>query len=193
MLPLHRKDAPILRFSHALTRVENFLVCTCLAVATLVAIAQVLLRAIFNIHLWWGEETIVYLIIYSTFLGAVITLRHNEHIAVKVFEPFLGRIGRRRMDILGILVTIAYLAIVGFFAWLLLFEPFSTSTVTPTLKLPLWVVEFSVPLGFTLMLLRAIEILVRLIRGLPASVDGDKSEFEREEEALGLGEGEAKL
>jgi TRAP-type C4-dicarboxylate transport system permease small subunit len=167
--------------------VENFLVCTCLAVATLVAIAQVLLRAIFNIHLWWGEETIVYLIIYSTFLGAIITLRHNEHIAVKVFEPFLGRIGRRRMDILGILVTIAYLAIVGFFA------PFSTSTVTPTLKLPLWVVEFSVPLGFTLMLLRAIEILVRLIRGLPASVDGDKSEFEREEEALGLGEGEAKL
>ena len=172
---------------------ENFLVCTCLALATLVAIAQVLLRAIFNIHLWWGEETVVYLIIYSTFLGAVITLRHNEHIAVKVFEPFLGPIGRRRMDILGILVTIAYLGIVGFFAWLLLFEPFSTSTVTPTLKLPLWVVEFAVPLGFTLMLLRGIEILVRLIRGLPASVDGDKSEFQREEEALGLGEGEAKL
>jgi TRAP-type C4-dicarboxylate transport system permease small subunit len=97
------------------------------------------------------------------------------------------------MDILGILVTIAYLGIVGFFAWLLLFEPFSTSTVTPTLKLPLWVVEFAVPLGFTLMLLRGIEILVRLIRGLPASVDGDKSEFQREEEALGLGEGEAKL
>lgn len=192
MLPFNRKDAPILRFSHALTRVENTLVCTCLAVATLVAIAQVLLRAIFNIHLWWGEETIVYLIIYSTFLGAVITLRHNEHIAVKVFEPFLGTIGRRRMDILGILVTIAYLAIVGFFAWLLLFEPFSTSTVTPTLKLPLWVVELAVPLGFTLMLLRAVEILVRLFRGLPASVDGDKSEFQRAEEELGMSEGEAK-
>lgn len=192
MLPFNCKDAPILRFSHALTRVENILVCTCLAVATLVAIAQVLLRAIFNIHLWWGEETIVYLIIYSTFLGAVITLRHNEHIAVKVFEPFLGAIGRRRMDILGILVTIAYLVIVGFFAWLLLFEPFSTATVTPTLKVPLWVVEFAVPLGFTLMLLRAIEILVRLIRGLPASIDGEKSEFQRAEEDLGMNEGGAK-
>ena len=172
---------------------ENFLVCTCLAIATLVAIAQVLLRQIFNIHLWWGEETVVYLIIYSTFLGAVITLRHNEHIAVKVFEPFLGKVGRRRMDILGILVTIAYLAIVGYFAWLLLFEPFSTATVTPTLKLPLWVVELAVPLGFTLMLLRAFEMLVRLIRGLSASADGDKSEFERAEEELGLDDGKATL
>lgn len=160
--------------------------------ATLVAIAQVLLRGIFNIHLWWGEETIVYLVIFSTFLGAVITLRHNEHIAVKVFEPFLGRVGRRRMDILGILVTIIYLTVVGYFAWLLLFEPFSTATVTPTLRLPLWVVELAVPLGFTLMLLRAIEILIRLIRGMPASVDGDKTEFQRAEEDLGINDSEAK-
>ena len=193
MLLFQRKDAPILRFSSSLTRVENFLVCTCLALAALVAIAQVLLRSIFNIHLWWSEETVIYLIIYSTFLGAVVTLRYNEHIAVKVFEPFLGTIGRRRMDILGIVVTIVYLAIVGYFGWLLLFEPFSMDTVTPTLKLPLWVVEVAVPLGFTLMLLRAVEILVRLMRRLPASVDGGKSEFQRAEEEIGMNKDEETL
>ena len=83
---------------------------------------------------------------------------------------------------------------------MLLFEPFSSATVTPTLKLPLWVVELAVPLGLTLMLLRSIEMLLRLARGKPGFAEGDKSEFQRAEESIGiddakpldLGSGEAK-
>lgn len=188
------------RFDRILTLLENLLAGGALALATLIAIAQVLLRTIFDIHLYWSEETIVYLIIYSTFIGAVVTLRHNEHISINVFEPFVGKVGKRRLEILGVSVMIVYLVIVGFFAWMLLFEPFSSATVTPTLKLPLWVVELAVPLGFTLMLLRSIEMLVRLARGKPGFAEGDKSEFQRAEESIGIddakpldmGNGEAK-
>lgn len=188
------------RFDRILTLLENLLAGGALALATLIAIAQVLLRTIFDIHLYWSEETIVYLIIYSTFIGAVVTLRHNEHISINVFEPFVGKVGKRRLEILGVSVMIVYLVIVGFFAWMLLFEPFSSATVTPTLKLPLWVVELAVPLGLTLMLLRSIEMLVRLARGKPGFAEGDKSEFQRAEESIGiddakpldLGKGEAK-
>ena len=188
------------RFDRILTLVENVVAGGALALATLIAITQVLLRTIFDIHLYWSEETIVYLIIYSTFIGAIVTLRHNEHISINVFEPFVGKVGKRRMEILGVSVMIVYLVIVGFFAWMLLFEPFSSATVTPTLKLPLWVVELAVPLGLTLMLLRSIEMLVRLARGKPGFAEGDKSEFQRAEESIGiddakpldLGNGEAK-
>ena len=188
------------RFDRILTLVENVVAGGALALATLIAITQVLLRTIFDIHLYWSEETIVYLIIYSTFIGAIVTLRHNEHISINVFEPFVGKVGKRRMEILGVSVMIVYLVIVGFFAWMLLFEPFSSATVTPTLKLPLWVVELAVPLGLTLMLLRSIEMLVRLARGKPGFAEGDKSEFQRAEESIGiddakpldLGSGEAK-
>ena len=188
------------RFDRILTLVENVVAGGALALATLIAITQVLLRTIFDIHLYWSEETIVYLIIYSTFIGAVVTLRHNEHISINVFEPFVGKVGKRRLEILGVSVMIVYLVIVGFFAWMLLFEPFSSATVTPTLKLPLWVVELAVPLGLTLMLLRSIEMLVRLARGKPGFAEGDKSEFQRAEESIGiddakpldLGNGEAK-
>ena len=188
------------RFDRILTLLENVVAGGALALATLIAITQVLLRTIFDIHLYWSEETIVYLIIYSTFIGAVVTLRHNEHISINVFEPFVGKVGKRRLEILGVSVMIVYLVIVGFFAWMLLFEPFSSATVTPTLKLPLWVVELAVPLGLTLMLLRSIEMLVRLARGKPGFAEGDKSEFQRAEESIGIddakpldmGNGEAK-
>jgi len=174
------------RFDRVLTRIENVLAASALGLATLIAVVAVLLRYVFGIFLFWSEEAIIYLIIYSTFLGAVITLRHNEHVNVDIIGVFLARRGKRAMALIGTAITVVYLVCVGFFAWLLLFEPFSTSTTTPSLEVPLWVVEAAVPIGFTLMLLRALEILVRTARGTEAFAEGDRSALDAEADAAGL-------
>jgi C4-dicarboxylate transporter DctQ subunit len=174
------------RFDRVLTRIENVLAASALGLATLIAIVAVLLRYIFGIFLFWSEEAIIYLIIYSTFLGAVITLRHNEHVNVDIFGAFLEKRGKRVVAVIGAAFTVVYLVCIGFYAWLLLFEPFSTSTSTPSLKLPLWVVEAAVPIGLTLMLLRALEILVRTARGIEAFPEGERSLVEMEADATGL-------
>jgi C4-dicarboxylate transporter, DctQ subunit len=174
------------RFDRVLTRIENVLAASTLGLATLIAIVAVVLRYFFGVFLFWSEEAIIYLIIYSTFLGAVITLRHNEHVNVDIFGPFLRARGKRGLAVLGAAITVVYLVCVGFFAWALLFEPFSTSTITPSLKLPLWVVEAAVPVGLTLMLLRALEILVRTARGGDAFPEGDRSLLEIEADAAGV-------
>lgn len=174
------------RFDRVLTRIENVLAASALGLATLIAIVAILLRYAFGIFLFWSEEAIIYLIIYSTFLGAVITLRHNEHVNVDIFGAFLKKRGKRMVAVLGTAITVVYLVCIGFFAWLLLFEPFSTSTITPSLKLPLWVVEAAVPIGFTLMLLRALEILWRTARGVEAFPEGHRSLLEVEADAAGI-------
>ncbi|OLT00066.1 hypothetical protein BJF90_07100 [Pseudonocardia sp. CNS-004] len=116
----------------------------------------------------------------------MITLRHNEHVNVDIFGAFLKAGGKRAFAVLASAITVVYLVCIGFFAWLLLFEPFSTSTITPSLKLPLWVVEAAVPIGLTLMLLRALEILVRNARGVDAFAEAGRSIVEVEAEATGL-------
>jgi C4-dicarboxylate transporter, DctQ subunit len=174
------------RFDRVLTRVENVLAASALGLATMIAIVAVLLRYGFGIFLFWSEEAIIYLIIYSTFLGAVITLRHNEHVNVDVFGAFLAARGKRAFAVLGAAITVVYLVAIGTYAWLLLFEPFSTATITPSLKLPLWVVEAAVPIGLTLMLLRALEILVRTARGGEAFAEGHRSILEVEADAAGV-------
>ncbi|GAA5134055.1 TRAP transporter small permease [Pseudonocardia adelaidensis] len=174
------------RFDRVLTRIENVLAASALGLATVIAIVAVLLRYLFGTFLFWSEEAIIYLIIYSTFLGAVITLRHNEHVNVDIFGAFLKARGKRVLAVIAAAITVVYLGCIGFFAWLLLFEPFSTSTITPSLKLPLWVVELAVPIGLTLMLLRALEILVRNARGVEAFAEGHRSILEVEAEATGL-------
>lgn len=178
------------RFDRVLTRIENVLAASTLGLATLIAIVAVVLRYFFGVFVFWSEEAIIYLIIYSTFLGAVITLRHNEHVNVDVFGAFLAERGRRAFAVLAAAITVVYLVCIGAFAWLLLFEPFSTSTITPSLKLPLWVVEAAVPIGFTLMFLRAIEILVRTARGGEAFPEGHRSLLEVEADATGIEVGE---
>jgi TRAP-type C4-dicarboxylate transport system permease small subunit len=174
------------RLDQVLTRLENVLAASALGLATTIAIVAVILRYAFGIFVFWSEEAIVYLVIYSTFLGAVITLRHNEHVNVDIFAIFLKDRGKRMVAVLGAVVTVVYLAAIGFYAWLLLFEPFSTSTVTPSLKLPLWVVEAAVPIGFTLMFLRALEIVVRTARGGGAFAEGQRSILEVEADAAGI-------
>jgi C4-dicarboxylate transporter DctQ subunit len=174
------------RFDRVLTRIENVLAASTLGLATLIAIVAVVLRYFFGVFLFWSEEATIYLIIYSTFLGAVITLRHNEHVNVDIFGPFVKARGKRALAVLGAAITVVYLVSIGFFAWALLFEPFSTSTITPSLKLPLWVVEAAVPVGLTLMLLRALEILVRTARGGEAFPEGHRSLLEIEADAAGI-------
>ena len=168
--------------NRGLTVVENVLAAGALAAATVIAIVAVVLRSGFGVFLFWSEEAIIYLIIFSTFFGAVITLRAQEHVNVDVIATFLGRRGKQVMALVALGVTLVYLGAVGFYAWMLLFEPFSSSTSTPALELPLWVVESAVAIGFTLMFLRAIELIVRVWRH---GVE-EENVLETEAEAIGL-------
>jgi C4-dicarboxylate transporter, DctQ subunit len=153
------------RLDSILTKVENVLAAGSLAAAALLAIVAVILRTFFNEIIFWSEEAIIYLVIFSTFVGAVVTLRHNQHVNVDIIAVFLKDRGKKVMTVIGTLVLIVYLAVVGYFAWLLIFEPQTQNTITPAMHLPLWVVTLSLPIGFTLMFLRAVEILLRALRG----------------------------
>lgn len=152
------------RFGSILSKVENGLAAGSLGAAAVLAIIAVLLRTFFNEILFWSEEAIIYLVITSTFFGAVITLRHDEHVNVDIVTVFVKERGKRVMAMIGTFFLLVYLAVIGYFGWLLLWEPQTRMTVTPALDLPLWLVTLPLPIGFTLMFLRASEAMVRLIR-----------------------------
>ncbi len=118
------------KVNRALTAIENGIAGFSLIAAVGIAVISIVLRAGFETIIFWSEEAIIYLIITSTFFGAIITLRDNGHVNA--------------------------IAVLG---WLLLTEPFSFDTVTPALKLPLGAVETAVPVAFTLMFIRAIAML----------------------------------
>ncbi|HEX5997627.1 MAG TPA: TRAP transporter small permease [Jiangellales bacterium] len=173
------------RLDRVLTWVENVLAAGSLAAATALAVTAVLLRQVFNHIIFWSEEMTIFLIIFSTFFGAVVTLRHNEHVNIDIL-PTLVRTFRRGFAVLASGITVVYCALIGFYAWLMVFDPIARNTVTPALKFQLWVVEIAVPVGLTLMFLRALEMSWRVLRGQelashvvePVAIEDDRPEPE---------------
>lgn len=171
-------------FDKYLSRVENFLAGASLIGATALAVFAVLLRNITGDVLFWSEEAIIYLIICSTFFGAVVTLRHNEHVAVDIMPTLLKGKKKKFFVVLGGLMTLIYAGFIAYLSWALISEPFSRTTITPALKLPLWVVELSLAIGMTLFFIRAAEMLIRAIKA-PAE-ELDKDVFAEEAAAVGI-------
>ncbi|WAL39783.1 TRAP transporter small permease [Brevibacterium sp. BRM-1] len=143
---------------------ENVLAAGTLAGACILAIVAVLLRNITGDVIFWSEEAIIYLIIYSTFFGAVVALRHNDHVNVDILPVLLRGWARKILVLIGILMSIVYAFFLSLLSWQLVAEPFSRVTQTAALKMPLWVFELSLSIGMTLFFLRAIEMLIRALR-----------------------------
>lgn len=167
-----------------LSRIENVLAGGCLIAATALAVFAVLLRNITGDVLFWSEEAVIYLIIFSTFFGAVVTLRHNEHVAVDIMPTLLKGKAKKFFVVLGGLATLVYAGFIAYLSWALITEPFSRTTITPALKVPLRVVELSLAVGMTLFFIRALEMTVRALR--TSAADLDKDVLAEEAAAVGI-------
>lgn len=167
-----------------LTWIENILAGGTLAAACLLAIFAVILRNITGDVIFWSEEATIYLIIFSTFFGAVVTLRHNEHVSVDILPVLLKGKAKKFFVVLGVLLTAVYAFFVAYLSWQLISEPFSRSTITPALKVPLWVVELSIAVGMTLFFLRAVEMVFRALRAPVEELEKDV--FAEEAAAAGM-------
>lgn len=164
-------------FDRILSRVEDTLAVGSLAAAAAITIFSVILRYVFGEGIFWAQEAVIYLIIFSTFVGAVVTLRHDEHVNVDILPALLGERGRWFFALLGSSMTLLYCAIIGGYSWLLITEPAAQSTTTPALDLPLWFVELALPIGLTLMFIRSLEIIYRTARGRTTFPEAERDEL----------------
>lgn len=148
-----------------------------LAAAVAITIVSVILRYVFNTGIFWAQESVIYLIVFSTFVGAVVTLRHNEHVNVDILPTLFGERGKWVFALLGSGMTLLYCAIIGGYSWLLVTEPAAQNTTTPALDAPLWLVELALPIGLTLMFVRSLEIVYRTARGRTTFPEAERNEL----------------
>lgn len=167
------------RLSHYLQRVEETIVAVSLGGATLIIVVSVVMRYVLHNALSWAEEGAILLLVFSTFVGASLALRHREHVGIDILSTLVGPRGRKGLLILSAVLTACYCAALGGLGWVMATSDSAVNAVTPALQLPVWAVQLALPLGLTLMFLRALELLVlatrRAAAGPPegdADVDG---------------------
>ncbi len=134
-----------------------------------ITITLVIMRYGFNAAIIGGNEAMNYLFIYTTALGAAISIGSSEHIKITFLVDKLKVRSQKFVNIINYLL-IAFIN--GVMVWYSL--PWIRSTgyfESPVLRIPNWMVQISVPVGCSLVILYCLNhILLEIFnaRSLPA-------------------------
>lgn len=126
------------------------------AFIVLVIVVEVVRRFVFDYSSIWGEEAARFAFIYLVWIGAAVGVRNRSHIRFNIVADMLPPRGATALSILGNLAVMGFAA----FAFYWSIEPIETSlrfgSVSEGLRLARAWFLVAVPIGFTLVFLRAL-------------------------------------
>ncbi len=124
----------------------------------------VVMRYIFNDPQAWVEEIARYSIIWGTFLGFGLALKHNQHIQVDILFDKLNQQMQFILNIVATVLSIVFCLIYTYYGYVLVENRYTSGMVSLDVGIPMWVVYLILPLSGILFLLRFIERLVNILR-----------------------------
>ena len=155
-----------------LDRLEEWLIATLMAAATLLIFVAVVHRYaaglaipgvqdfLLRIHLSWAQELTIIMFVWMAKFGAAYGVRTGIHVGVDVLVNRLDPANRKRVVLFGLFAGAFFTAIVGTLGARLVWGIVGTDQTTPDLELPSWMVYLAVPLGSYLMCFRFLQVAV---------------------------------
>ena len=151
-----------------LDHLEEWLIASFMALATIVIFASVLYRHTATIPwIWeftrhvdftWAQELCIYLFIWVAKFGAAYGVRTGIHVGVDVVVNHVSEGKRRFLVLFGLLAGAFFTAVIaGLGAWFV-YEVNLTGQVSPDMLMPMWIVYLAVPLGSSLMCYRFLQV-----------------------------------
>lgn len=138
---------------------------------------EVIRREIFAYSSIWGEEVVRYAFIYLAWIGAASAVRERAHIRIDVLLHYLSRSGKALVYILGDLVMLVVALIALYWSFETVMVSFKFGSVSHGLRVSMVWFLAAVPIGFSLMVFRLVQSLMRDIADLRAGrpvYEGDK-------------------
>ncbi|MEX2631255.1 MAG: TRAP transporter small permease [Tistlia sp.] len=120
-----------------------------------VTVIGVLDRFLLNLGLTWTEELARFLLVWTSFIAAVVAARHRQHFKVELLSRRFGRYGTQAIALLCLLASVT----VCFYGVRLTL--FFDSQTSPALGVPMSAVYASVPVSFALISFYLLRDLVR--------------------------------
>jgi TRAP-type C4-dicarboxylate transport system permease small subunit len=140
-----------------------------LCITVLVVIVNVTLRYLSLGGIFWAEEVATTSFMWSVFIGSAAAYRYKMHIGIDFVSRF-GPLPIRRF--IAVLIDCLMLAINGYIVYLsIIFINANKLKRTPVLDIPALYVNLALTVGFTLMVLYALNFLYRDLRTLFGATD----------------------
>jgi C4-dicarboxylate transporter DctQ subunit len=177
-----------------LNRLEEGLIATLMAVATLVIFIAVVHRyslshlgglvawtrdngytdlsetlrslyfALLSIRLTWAQELCIYLFVWMAKFGAAYGVRTGIHVGVDILVNRLPAAWRRRTILFGLFCGAVFTGFVGWLGTRLVIHLYQSGQVSAVLEAPMWFVYLCLPLGSFLMCFRFLQVAANFRR-----------------------------
>jgi len=155
-------------FLRILDRLEEILIASLMAAATLIIFVAVVQRfavgvailypLVYNINLTWAQELCIYMFIWMAKFGAAYGVRTGIHVGVDVLINMLDQVWRKRVILFALFCGALFTVIVGTMGAKFVIELYPTDQVSPDMEIPSWLVYLCIPLGSYLMCFRFLQV-----------------------------------
>ena len=146
------------------TRVEKFIVGVLALSATLIAFYGVITRYLFRRPPDWAEEISIYMIIWAVFITASILAEEKGHVAATLIVERFSMKTRRYLAVFNGLVAFGFCVAVSILGFKIVSAAYLNDERSITaLRFPVWIPYLSVATGCTLVALRYVLRVFRLV------------------------------
>ncbi len=152
------------RFNDLLLRFCKLGVTLVTAVLAVVLSCAVFWRYALNNAIPWSEELCKYLMVWLTFLGAPIALRHGSHINIDLLQQLMPPRGRQLFHLLIHLLVVATMVLVFWYG--ITFAQLGARQVASSFRMSMLWMYLAVPIGAALVGLVAVEHSLRSLVGI---------------------------
>jgi C4-dicarboxylate transporter, DctQ subunit len=157
-----------------LDRLEEILIASFMAAATLITFAAVVHRylstlpaiqdIVTQIDMTWAQELCVYMFIWVAKFGAAYGVRTGIHVGVDVLINQLKPGSRRVVILFGLLCGALFTGIIGTLGTKFVWEIAQTDQVSADMEMPMWLVYLAIPCGSYLMCFRFLQVAWHFVR-----------------------------
>lgn len=149
------------RIEHRLRTALGMLVALLMAAIAVICFVEVILRYVFGASLSWYDEFVGYLLVWLTFLGAVLAQSYRQHIGIENLVEMASGKKRRLLEIANHLLMVAIHLVLLVYGAELAARFLREAAIT--LPVPMGLIYAVVPLSAALMLIVESIRIARLV------------------------------
>ena len=147
---------------------EAHLLAFSLAFTTILIFIQVIMRYVFNNSLSWSEELARYVFIWQIWLGTSVSMKESEHICLDMLNSKLKGRAKLVLALAANVLMLVFCAFLVKYGWDLVYSMMTRGTRSVALKIPMWIIYFSLPLSQLVVGLRVMGRIASNVRELSA-------------------------
>ena len=138
------------KFDAVITRIEEIVLSFSVLIMAFILIGGVISRTVFNSSWTFTEEVGTALNIVVTFFGIGYCARQARHISMSVVYDLVGLKAKKVITCITSLLTGIIMFYLTYLAIYYVMSVYELGRVTAALRIPMWIIYLSIPLGFLL-------------------------------------------